>query len=50
MLMTQKEAAIEAVKVIGLNQLNKVSAEWFADEERREMFFRRLDLLKIARV
>ena len=45
MWMTQKEAAIEAVKAIGLNQLHEVHTEWFADEERREMFFKRLDLL-----
>ena len=48
--MTQKEAAIEAVKVIGLNQLHEVPSEWFADAERKEMFFRRLNLLKTARV
>ena len=38
-IKTQKEAAIEAVKAIGLNQLKEIPPEWFGDEERREMFY-----------
>ena len=45
-LLTQKEAAIEAVKEIGLNQIEEVPTHWFADGERREMFYKRLNLLK----
>ena len=44
--MTQKEAAIEAVKVVGLNQICEVQPEWFADDEKREMFYRRLKILQ----
>lgn len=44
-LMVQKEAAIEAVKEVGLNQISRVSAEWFADANQRKMFFKRLNLL-----
>lgn len=45
---TQKEAAIEAVRKIGLNQITEVKAEWFADESVREMFFRRLEVLRVV--
>ena len=48
--MSQKEAAIEAVKAIGLNQKDEVSVDWFTDDVRREMFFRRLNLLKVVTV
>lgn len=44
--MTQKEAAIEAVRHIGLNQISEVSPEWFADAGQKEMFYRRLELLR----
>lgn len=43
---TQKEAAIEAVNKIGLNQIEEVKDEWFEDKRRREMFFERLSLLQ----
>ena len=49
-VMSQKEAAIEAVKAIGLNQKDEVSVDWFTDDVRREMFFRRLNLLKVVTV
>ena len=44
--MTQMEAAVEAVKNVGLNQVREVDETWFDDAETRNMFFRRLDLLK----
>ena len=43
---TQKAAAMEAVKQIGLNQMKEIQPEWFADTARKEMFYRRLNLLK----
>lgn len=44
--MTQKEAAIVAVKAIGLNQIKKVDMAWFTDATTKEMFENRLALLK----
>lgn len=44
--MTQKEAAAEAVKAVGLNQIADVPEEWFADSEQYRMFERRLGYLK----
>lgn len=44
--ITQKEAAIEAVRAVGLNQICEIQPEWFTDETKKEMFFRRLELLK----
>jgi len=44
--MSQKDAAIEAVGKIGLNQIRDVNPEWFGDEKTKEMFFRRLSVLK----
>ena len=44
--MTQKEAAIEAVKAIGLNQIREVDSKWFTDIAVRTMFEKRLALLK----
>ena len=44
--ITQREAAVEAVKHIGLNQVAEVQKEWFSDENQSEMFFARLDDLK----
>lgn len=43
---TQREAAIEAVNRIGLNQIKAVQREWFSDEKTWNMFQQRLDLLK----
>ena len=45
---TQKEAALEAVQAVGLNQITEISPEWFSDETLCDMFFQRLDLLKKA--
>ena len=46
-VMTQKDAALEAVKHVGLNQVREVESSWFGDDEaKREMFFRRLEILK----
>lgn len=45
-MQTQKEAALEAVEKIGLNQVEEVSGEWFEDKNIREMFFERLKVLK----
>lgn len=43
---SQKEAAIEAVRKVGLNQIQEVDLQWFSDESKREMFAKRLALLK----
>lgn len=43
---SQKEAAMEAVKQIGLNQLEEIQLQWFDDDERKAMFLARLNLLK----
>lgn len=40
--ITQREAAIEAVKEIGLNQIRTVNDSWFYYEKDRSMFNRRL--------
>lgn len=47
--LSQKDAAIEAVKKIGLNQISEVKREWFSDEETWDMFNRRLNLLREVR-
>lgn len=44
--MTQKDAAIEAVKAIGLNQIKEVDLAWFTDAAAKKMFEKRLALLK----
>lgn len=44
--MSQKQAAIEAVQRIGLNQIKNVDPAWFEDKKTAEMFFARLDILK----
>ena len=45
--MTQKEAAIEAVKKIGLNQISPIKPNWFQnDQQKYEMFLKRLSILK----
>lgn len=46
--ISQKDAAIEAVKNIGLNQISDVKPEWFEDNNIRKMFFTRLQILKDA--
>lgn len=44
--MSQKEAAIDAVKKIGLHQTKEIDRAWFADETQADMFFQRLSILK----
>ncbi len=43
---SQKEAAIEAVKEIGLNQIKEIDMQWFSNDAVREMFQKRLALLR----
>ena len=43
---SQQQAAEEAVKAIGLNQIKEVDPAWFTDENIKKMFFQRLDFLK----
>ena len=46
--MTQMEAAVYAVKQIGLNQAAEIRKEWFEGREREYgMLMRRLEVLKI---
>ncbi len=45
--MTQREAAVEAVRQIGLNQIQEVEPIIFEDEDEwRNMFYKRLDVLR----
>lgn len=45
--MIQKEAAIEAVKQVGLNQINPINPDWFQhDQQKYEMFLKRLSIMK----
>ena len=44
---TQKEAALEAINKVGLNQIAEVDEVWFNDESVKNMFFERLRLLKM---
>lgn len=44
--ISQKDAAVYAVGKIGLNQISEVREEWFGSEEIKDMFFRRLSILK----
>lgn len=44
--MSQREAAVIAVKKIGLNQTKEIDRAWFKDEKQAEMFFKRLAVLK----
>ena len=46
--LSQCEAAIEAVRAVGLNQIAEVEPEWFADPAVRNMFVRRLETVKKA--
>ena len=46
--ITQREAATEAVKKIGLNQISEVKEEWFSDDKTKDMFMQRLDVLRKA--
>ena len=40
--MSQREAARQGVKAVGLNRTGVIQREWFDDQERAQMFFRRL--------
>lgn len=45
--ISQREAAVEAVKIIGLNQRNEIKDEWFEGRDKeRNMFWNRLEKLK----
>lgn len=45
--LSQKEAAVEAVEKIGLNQMDEIQKKWFAGHEKEyEMLMKRLQLLK----
>ena len=44
--LSQREAAIEAVRAVGLNQIAEVEREWFEDAATWEMFRKRLDVVK----
>ena len=44
--VSQKDAAITAVRKVGLNQIREVRGEWFEDNRIHQMFFRRLNILK----
>ena len=46
--LSQREAALEAVRAVGLNQVAKVEPEWFEDSAIQDMFFRRLETVKMA--
>ena len=44
--LSQREAAIEAVRAVGLNQIAEVEREWFEDAATWEMFKKRLDVVR----
>lgn len=47
-VMTQREAAEEAVRHVGLNQIQEINENWFEGREKDyEMFLSRLELLKL---
>ena len=43
---SQKQAAIDAVSKIGLNQTKEIDRSWFSDDKTADMFFARLAVLK----
>ena len=43
--MNQMDAALEAVRRIGLNQKEEIKKEWFSDPVQWEMFQRRYQML-----
>ena len=45
-IVSQKDAALNAVRLVGLNQIKDVQRTWFDDEDTWEMFNRRLELLR----
>ena len=47
-IMTQREAAVEAVKHVGVNQMGTIDPAWFTGRVAEyEMLMRRLEELKI---
>lgn len=44
--ISQKDAAIIAVKKVGLNNISDIKKDWFDDSSISKMFFRRLEILK----
>lgn len=46
--VSQKQAAMDAVKKIGLNQTGEIDRNWFKDQKTAEMFFARLAVLQEA--
>ena len=46
--LSQREAALEAVRAVGLNQIAEVKPEWFEDALRWQMFCNRLAVIKEA--
>lgn len=46
---TQREAALEAVRAVGLNQVSEVKREWFDGTTWGKMFWQRLEVVKCAR-
>ena len=44
--ISQKQAAIEAVQFVGLNQIKAIDVNWFKDKKNADMFFERLSILK----
>jgi len=44
--VSQKNAAIEAVKRVGLNMIKKIDEDWFEDDKIKNMFYQRLKLLE----
>ena len=46
--MSQMDAALEAVRRIGLNQKEEIKKEWFSDPVQWEMFQRRYQMLVSA--
>ncbi len=46
--VAQRQAAIEAVKKVGLNQIREIDRSWFDDNATADMFFERLNILRQA--
>lgn len=44
--ISQQEAAVQAVRSIGLNQISEVHRDWFSDKTQWNMFSQRLTFLK----
>ena len=44
--ISQREAALEAVLAVGINQIAPIQPEWFPSQTWRDMFFRRLDFMR----